>query len=189
MQKRRRGRPAGSKKGQHPAISARIPAEALRLLEAAAFRNKRTLSREIAAQLDYAVSRYRKGQKFDELPRRIQGLLDSVALAVRTIEKKTGRPWNEDQYTSQHLARMISGIIADFTLPGEVTIPSRIIEWIKGSQNVAGEAYATCLGEEEARAAVWAIKIAEKPSQGPPATEYETFFLKLKRDLTPRRGR
>jgi hypothetical protein len=88
--------------------------------------------------------------------------------------------------TSQHLARAIGCILADFTPPGEVIIPAKVVE--RSKSHVAGEAYPASLGEEEAKGVVAHIKYAEwAHSVGEPFPEFLAESWKIGRDLKPRR--
>jgi hypothetical protein len=185
--KKKVGRPPGRAKPR--LLSVRISQQMRDLLAQAAWENKRSVSREVEARLDYTLARYRKGKKVDDLMQRIRGLLDAVAFTARVIEAETERPWNEDQYTSQHLSRAISSVIADFTLPGEVTIPQKVLE--RAKNHAAGEAYPDCFGEETAKGIIAQLRLAFEPSQypSPPMPEFLTEFWKIRRDLEPRRKR
>jgi len=176
--KRKAGRPPGGTKGS--VLSVRISPEMRTLLELAARKNKRRLSREVQARLDYAEERY----KVDRPPH-IKALSSAVAIAAAVIEEETERPWNKDQYTSQNLAKTIGLVIADFTQPGEVSTPPKVIE--KAKYHFAGEAYPTYFAEEKARGISALLRLARKPQIWPPYHDFETEFWKIQRDLKLRR--
>src|SRR5262245_61579623 len=141
MAQKKAGRPPGGTKGS--VLSVRITPEMRTRLERAARKNKRRLSREVEARLDYTLGRYHR-LKVERRPPHIMALSDAVAVAARVMEETTGRAWNKDQYTSQHLARVICAVITHFTQAGEVTIPPKVIEEAK--RHFAGDAYPTHLG-------------------------------------------
>ena len=116
------GQAAGRNEGS--VLSVRVTPAMRKALEVAARKHGRRLSREVEARLDYALGRYQRFKVEGRAPH-IMALSDTVAVAARVMEETTGRPWNEDQYTSQHLARLICAVMADFTNPGEVTIPPK----------------------------------------------------------------
>jgi hypothetical protein len=151
------------------------------LLTQAAWKNKRTLSAEVEKRLDDSLGRYQKGRAF--LLPRVKGLVDAVAFAVRVIEYRTGRTWNEDQYTSEHLAHMIGCIIAEYTLPGKSTVPLKVLEDAK--RHIAGDAYPTHLGEELAKGVIAWFRLTPEPREGDP--EWYAEFWKIGRDLEPGR--
>src|SRR4029077_10261572 len=99
MARKKAGRPPGGTKGS--VLSVRVTPEMRRALEVAARKHGRRLSREVEARLDYALGRYHKF-KVEGRPPHIMALSDAVAVAARVMEETTGRPWNKDQYTSQH---------------------------------------------------------------------------------------
>ena len=156
--KRKVGRPAGGTKGS--VLSVRVSPEMRTELEAEARKNKRRLSSEVQTRLDYTLARHMVGR-----PPHIMALSGAVAVAARLIEEATGRSWNKDQYTSRHLATAIGLVIAEFSQPGEVTIPPRVIE--KAKRHIAGEAYPTRLGEEEAKVIIAVIRLAVNPQKWP----------------------
>jgi hypothetical protein len=188
MQKKR-GRPRlpqESKTEPGKVVSARISPEDWQLLETARIKNKRTLSREIAARLQDSLGHYRKSRA--SLPPRVRGLLDAVAFTARVIEAATGKLWNEDRYTAQHLAEAIGYVIGEFSPKDKVvTLPPKVVERAKA--HVAGRAYPTRLGEEEARGVVAWLRLTPGPEEvGPPHyPEFWMEFSKIQRNL--QRGR
>jgi TraY domain len=182
---RKVGRPPGTQKEPEPVVAARLSPKTRELLVAEARRNKRTLSREIAARLDYTLGRYQK-LKVEGRPPHIMALSDTVAVAARVMEETTGRPWNRDQYTSQHLARLIRAVMADFTQPGEVTIPPKVIEEAK--RHPAGDAYPTHLGEDKAKGIIALIRLTpDWQWWGPNYPDVVLEVGKIRRDLEPKR--
>jgi hypothetical protein len=180
--KRRVGRPLGGTKGS--VLSVRVSPEMRWRLDIAARKNKRRLSREVEARLDYTLGRYQKF-KLEGRPPHIMALSDAVSVAARVMEETTGRPWNRDQYTSQHLARLISAVMAHFTQPGEVTIPPKVMEEAK--RIPADDAYPTHLGEEKAKGVIALIRLTPEPGTWGPYHEFEMEFWKIGRDLEPKR--
>src|SRR5262245_30129361 len=142
MAQKKAGRPPGGTKGS--LLSVRVTPEMRTKLQSAARKNERTLSREVEVRLDYTLGRYQKFKVEGRRPH-IMALSDTVAVSARVMEETTGLPWNKDQYTSQHLARLICVVMAHFTQPGEVTIPPKVTEEAK--RHPAGDAYPTSLGE------------------------------------------
>jgi hypothetical protein len=184
MARKKAGRPPGGTKGS--VLSVRVTLEMRTRLESAARKNKRRLSREVEARLDYTLGRYQKF-KLEGRPPHIMGLSDAVAVAARVMEEATGRPWNKDQYTSQHLARLIRVVMADYTQPGEVTIPPKVIEEAK--RHPAGDAYPTHLGEDKAKGIIALLRLTPEPGTWGPYHEFEMEFWKTGRDLEPKRRR
>ena len=178
--KKKVGRPPGRAKPK--LLSVRVSQQMRDLLAEAAWKNGRTLSAEVEARLDDSLGRYRKFRA--TLPPRIKGLADAVVFAVSVIENATGRLWNEDQYTSGHLARSIERIIAEYTLPGKSTIPPKVLK--EATRHIAGDAYPTHLGEELAKGVIAWFRATPEP-QGYP--EWPAEFWKIERDLRPRLGR
>ena len=150
------GRPPGTQKEPEPVVAARLSPKTRKLLETEARRNKRTLSREVEARLDYAFGRYQKF-KVEGRPPHIMALSDAVAVAARVMEETTGRPWNKDQYTSEHLARLICAVMADFTQPGEVTIPKKLSR--KLSAILPATLTPLSLGEDKAKGIIALIRL------------------------------
>jgi hypothetical protein len=185
MARKKAGRPLGGTKGS--VLSVRVTPEMRRALEVAAWRNKRRLSREVEARLDYALGRYQRF-KVEGRPPHIMALSDAVAVAARVMEETTGRPWNKDQYTSQHLARLICAVMADFTQPSEVTIPPKVIEEAK--RHPAGDAYPTHLGEDKAKGIIALIRLTPDYWHqwwGPNYPDVVLEVGKIRRDLEPKR--
>lgn len=176
--KRKVGRPPGGTKGS--VLSVRVSPEMRTELEAEARKNKRGLSSEVQTRLDYTLARRHMVGR----PPHIMALSDAVAVAARLIEEATGRSWNRDQYTGQHLATAIGLVIAAFSQRGKVTIPPKVIE--KAKRHTAGEAYPTHLGEEEAKGIIALIKLAPAP-WGPSYPEVYFEAYKIRRALEPRR--
>ena len=81
VRKRKVGRPAGRAKDK--LLSVRISTRMQTLLAEAAWKHKRSLSREVEARLDDTLGRYQKGRA--ALPPRVKRLLDAIAFAVRVI--------------------------------------------------------------------------------------------------------
>jgi hypothetical protein len=182
MARKKAGRPPGGTKGS--VLSVRVTPEMRTRLEIAARKNKRRLSREVEARLDYTLGRYQK-LKVEGRPPHIMALSDTVAVAARLMEETTGRPWNSDQYTSQHLARLICAVMADFTQPGEVTIPPKVIEEAK--RHPAGDAYPTHLGEDKAKGVIALIRLTDSQWWGPNCPDVVLEVEKIQRDLRPKR--
>jgi len=181
MAQKKAGRPPGGTKGS--VLSVRVSSEMRRKLESAARKNKRRLSREVEMRLDYTLGRYQKF-KVEGRPLHIMALSDAVAVAARAMEETTGRPWNRDQYTSQHLARLIRAVMAHFTQPGEVTIPPRVIEEAK--RHPDGDAYPTHLGEEKAKGIIALIRLTpDSQWWGPNCPDVVLEVGKIRRDLEP----
>jgi hypothetical protein len=182
-QKRKRGRPPGGTK--ESVLSVRVPSEMRTGLEQAARRNRRRLSREVEARLEYTLGRYQK-LKVEGRPPHIMALSDTVAVAARVMEETTGRPWNSDQYTSQHLAKLICAVMAEFTQPGELTIPPKVTEEAK--RHPAGDAYPTHLGEDKAKGIIAAIRLTpDWQWWGPNCPDVVLELGKIRRDLGPKR--
>jgi hypothetical protein len=180
--KKKVGRPPGRAKPK--LLSVRVSQQMRDLLAEAAWKSGRTLSAEVEARLDDSLGRYQKFRA--TLPPRIKGLADAVVFAISVIENATGRLWNEDQYTSEHLARSIEHIIAEYTLPGgKSTIPARVLE--KAKTHIAGNAYPARLGEEEAKGIIAWFRLTPPPQQGVPYSEYLAVPWKIGRDLEPKR--
>ena len=179
VQKKKVGRPAGRTKDK--LLSVRISTRMQSLLAAAAWKNKRSLSREVEARLDDTLGRYQKGRA--ALPPRVKRLLDAIAFAVRVIEHATERTW-QDRFVSGHLVRMIGSIIAVYALPGKRTIPPKVLK--EATRHIAGDAYPTHLGEELAKGVIAWFRATPEP-QGYP--EWPAEFWKIERDLRPRLGR
>ena len=177
VRKRKVGRPAGRAKDK--LLSVRISTRMQSLLAAAAWKNKRSLSREVEARLDDTLGRYQKGRA--ALPLRVKRLLDAIAFAVRVIEHATERTW-QDRYVSGHLVRMIGCIIAEYALPGKSTIPPKVLEEAK--RHIAGDAYPTRLGEELADGVIAWFRFTPEPQEGYP--EWYSEFWKIERDLRPK---
>jgi hypothetical protein len=183
MARKKAGRPPGGTKGS--VLSVRVPLEMRRALEGAARKHGRRLSREVEARLDYTLGRYQK-LKVEGRPPHIMALSDTVAVAARVMEETTGRPWNRDQYTSQHLARLIRAVMAHFTQPGEVTIPPKVIEEAK--RHLAGDDYPTHLGEEKAKGIIALIRLPHDLQWwGPFCPDVVLEVWKILRDLEPKR--
>jgi hypothetical protein len=183
MARKKAGRPPGGTKGS--VLSVRVTLEMRRALEVAARKHGRSLSREVEARLDYALGRYQRF-KVDGRPPHIMALSDAVAVAARVMEETTGRPWNKDQYTSEHLARSIRAVMADFTKPGEVTIPPKVIEEAK--RHPAGDAYPTQLGEDKAIGIIALIRLTpDWQWWGPNYPDFVLEVGKIRRDLEPKR--
>ena len=176
--KRKVGRPPGGTKGS--VLSVRVSPEMRTELEAEARKNKRRLSSEVQTRLDYTLARRHMVGR----PPHIMALSDAVAVAARLIEEATGRSWNRDQYTGQHLATAIGLVIAEFSQPGKVTIPPKVIE--KAKRHAAGEAYPTHLGEEEAKGIIALIRLAPGP-WGPSYPEVYFQAYKIRCGLKSRR--
>ena len=177
--KRKVGRPPGGTKGS--VLSVRVSPEMRTELEAEARKNNRRLSSEVQTRLDYTLARHMVGR-----PPHIMALSNAVAVAARLIEEATGRSWNRDQYTGQHLATAIGLVIAEFAQPGKVTIPPKVIE--KAKRHAAGEAYPTHLGEEEAKIIIAMIRLALGPQKwGPSYPEIYFELYKIRRGLESRR--
>jgi hypothetical protein len=183
MARKKAGRPPGGTKGS--VLSVRVTPEMRRALEGAARKHGRRLSREVEARLDYTLGRYQRF-KVEGRPPHIMALSDTVAVAARVMEETTGRPWNRDQYTSQHLARLIRAVMAHFTRPGEVIIPPKVIEEAK--RDLAGDDYPTHLGEEKAKGIIGLIRLTpDGPWWGPNAPDFVWEVGKIRRDLEPKR--
>ena len=183
MPRKKAGRPPGGTKGS--VLSVRVTPEMRRALEVAARKHGRRLSREAEARLDYTLGRYQKF-KLEGRPPHIMALSDAVAVAARVMEETTGRPWNKDQYTSEHLARLIRAVMADFTQRGEVTIPPKVIEEAK--RHPAGDAYPTHLGEDKAKGIIALIRLTpDWQWWGPNYPDVVLEVGKIRRDLEPKR--
>jgi hypothetical protein len=182
-QKKKVGRPLGKLKEE--VLSVRISKHMRDQLGAAALKNRRSLSREVEARLDDSLGRYQKGRA--SLPPRIRGLLDAVAFTARVIEAATGKLWNEDRYTAQHLADAIGYVIGEFSPKDKVVVPPKVVERAKA--HVAGRTYRARLGEEEARGVVAWLRLTPEPGEaGPPHyPEFWMEFSKIQRNL--QRGR
>jgi hypothetical protein len=177
--KKKAGRPPGRAKPR--LLSVRISQQMRDLLAQAAWENKRTLSAEVEQRLDDSLGRYQKFRA--TLPPHVKGLVDAVVFAVPIIERATGRLWNEDQYTSEHLARALGRIIAEYTLPGKSTTPSRVLE--KAKEHFVGKDYPAHLGETEAEKMIAWFRLTPRPQEGNP--EWYAVPWKIGRDLEPRR--
>ena len=175
--KRKVGRPPGGTKGS--VLSVRVSPEMRTELEAEARKNNRRLSSEVQTRLDYTLARHMVGR-----PPHIMALSDAVAVAARLIEEATGRSWNRDQYTGQHLATAIGLVIAELSQRGKVTIPPKVLE--KAKRHTAGDAYLTHLGEVEAKGIIALLKLAPAP-WGPSYPEVYFEAYKIRRALEPRR--
>lgn len=192
MQKKR-GRPRvppENKTEPGKVVSARISPEDWELLETARLKNKRTLSREIAARLQDSLGQYKRGKKGGaRLPPHVRALANAVEDATWKFEAKTGLQWNRDQFTSQHLARGISRLIARYTLSGKVTIPQKLLKWADKIPPEQRKAYLDNFGEEEIDGIIAWFKSAPplKSGSGLPYPEWYSHFYKIERDLTPRR--
>ena len=176
--KRKVGRPPGGTKGS--VLSVRVSPEMRTELEAEARKNKRRLSSEVQTRLGYTLARRHMVGR----PPHIMALSGAVAVAARLIEEATGRSWNRDQYTGQHLATAIGRVIAELSQRGKVTIPPKVLE--KAKRHTAGEAYPTHLGEEEAKGIIALIKLAPGP-WGPSYPEVYFEAYKIRRGLKSRR--
>ena len=176
--KRKVGRPPGGTKGS--VLSVRVSPEMRTELEAEARKNKRRLSSEVQTRLDYTLARRHMVGR----PPHIMALSDAVAVAARVIEEVTGRSWNRDRYTGQHLATAIGLVIAELSQPGKVTIPPKVLE--KAKRHTAGEAYPTHLGEEEAKIIIAMIRLARGP-WGPSYPKTYLELYKIRRGLKSRR--
>jgi hypothetical protein len=167
-------------------VCSRISQEDWELLETASLKNKRTLSREIAARLQHSLGQYKKGGA--SLPPHVKALAEAVGDAAWMFEAKTGLRWNEDQFTSQHLARGIGRLIALYTLPGKFMIPRKLADWAKSKPPKQREAYLDKFGEEEIDGIIAWFKFAPSPKSGSglPYPEWYAHFYKIERDLSRR---
>jgi hypothetical protein len=172
-------------------VQARVSPVIRKLLEEAALGNKRKLSREIEERLEFTLARPLRKDRLSE-PARITALSDAVALTARWIETVTGRRWNEDRYTAQHLAtaigRVIHRLIIEDMPLGEVTIPPKVTERAKTVRSVDSKTYIDRLGEVEADLVVASIMLAPEP-QIPyvPYTQVFMEYWRIRRDLKPGR--
>jgi hypothetical protein len=170
-------------------IAARIPRETLETLKAAAARNRRSLSGEIAARLDFSVGKYRKGQKRDDLALHISRLLDLVAFIAPIFERSAGQRWHLNRFTGQELAKAIGYGMARLSPDADDVIPPKVIATAK--THSAGKAYLTHFGESEAEGILAWFEHAEDERSlyeklGQPVPEWLIEFCKIKRDLRRR---
>jgi hypothetical protein len=177
QKKRKVGRPPGSRKKPQPVVAARLSPQTRMLLETAALKNKRTLSAEITARLDYAFARYRKGGKADDVLPHIRALLDAVEVTARMIETATGRRWHENRFTGVGLVRAIGLILAELAPDADEKIPPKVIE--RAKTHIAGKKYVTRFGEEEARGIIAWFDYAQVPQAEEPPIEFLEEFRKV----------
>jgi hypothetical protein len=167
-EKRKAGRPPGRTK--ESVLSVRVSKKIRTALEAAALRNKRRLSREAEDLLDYALQRH-------QLPSRLMALSDTVVIVARIIEEETEQSWNEDRYTSEHLAKAIGRVIAALTRPGKVIIPPEVIKKAKDPAH---------LGEEKAEGIIGLLKLPTE-WRGARVPEVFLWVRKIQHDLARKR--
>jgi TraY domain len=169
-------------------LSVRISKHMRDQLAAAALKNRRKLSREVEARLEDSLGRYQKFRT-GRLPPHVRALANAVEDATWGFEAKTGLQWNQDQFTSQHLARGISRLIALYTLPGKVTIPQKLLKWAELKPPKQRKAYLDNFGEEEIDGIIAWFKAASATpkSGGLPYPEWYARFDNIERDLKSRR--
>jgi hypothetical protein len=178
LRKVRRPRVSKTKPGK--IVCARISHESWRLLESARLKNKRTLSREIAARLDDTLGRI-------TLPPHVRALADAVAWVTWMFENKTGRRWNVDQFTSRHLAWALGRLVTKYTLPGKFTIPPNVTDWAKPMPPGARKDYLARFGEVALDGVIAWFKGTPPPQPEQFYPEWYMEFYRIERDLSPRR--
>jgi hypothetical protein len=180
--KKKVGRPKGRKKDK--LLSVRVSGEMWSLLAQVAGKNKRSLSREVEARLDYTLGRYQKGAPAGyELPPHLRPLVDVFAFSARYIEAQFGRRWHESKFTSRELARAIGQVMVEFSAGTDMP-PSKIVERAK-THPIGEKAYLAHPGDEEAHAIIMQLRIARAPEElkGMLFSEWEHELWKLRRDL------
>ena len=180
MAQKRRGRPPGSKKKPDPVVAVRIPEQALGLLKQAASSNKRKLSGEILARLDYTLGRYRKGGL--DLPSHLRPLVDAFAFSARVIETQFESRWHENRFTGRELARVIGHVMVEFSPDAEDVVPPKVLE--RAKTHIAGEpTYLAHPGDEEAKGIIAMLRLASDQPWGTRDLEWEAELWKIRRDL------
>jgi hypothetical protein len=182
--KERRGRLPGK---YEPVVAARIPEKTLRRLEQAAAQNRRSVSREIAARLEYTFGTYQKGGI--DLPPHLQAFLKFVTFAAHTIERRFGRRWHENRFTGRELTKAIDHVMVELSPDADDVIPPKVIENAK--THAAGEkVYLANPGVEHAKGIVaWFQLLPEEPFPAGylPEAEFLQDFREIKRILRRRR--
>jgi hypothetical protein len=177
VQKKRRGRPPGSKMKPEPVVAARIAEKTLKRLEQAAAWNKRSLSRELRARLECTLGTYQKGGI--DLPPHLWALFSLVTFTARVIEKRFERRWHENRFTGRELARAIGYVMAELSPDADDVIPPKVKENAK-THAVGEKAYLARPGEVEAEGVIaWFRFLPEEP-QILPEAEFLQDFRKIK---------
>jgi len=205
MAQKRRGE-KGKVRTKERFVALRMTDEMYRQLYAAANRHKRSLSREMEERLDFTLARYRKGttpegRRLDELPPRVRALCDIVAIAARVVETSLGgkqrkRWWNEDRYTGEVLVGAINCLLTDeFLSPGKAVVPPEVLKFAK--THFAGDTSPARFGREMAKEFghwFWFAQTERELLNSPKGRflpqlfpEFLMEFVKIKRDLKPRR--
>jgi len=149
------------------------------LLKQAAWKNKRSLSREVEHRLDYTLGRYQKGG-VDQLPPHLRPLIDAFVFTIRAIEERFGCRWHENLFTSRELARVLGHVMVEFSPNADDAIPPKVVE--RAKTHFAGrKAYLAHPGDEEAKGIIAALRLAPKPGEGDP--EWYAELWKIRRDL------
>ena len=172
------GRPRGRAKPS--VLSVRITKHMRELLRQAAWENKRSLSREVEARLDYTLGRYGKGGH--DLPPHLKPLVDAFAFTARYIEMRCGCRWHENRLISRELPKAISRVMVEFSPAAEDVIPPKIIENAK-RHGAGEEIYLANPGIEDADAIILSIRVARPPEGVLPYLEWEHELWKIRRDL------
>jgi hypothetical protein len=116
----KRGRPFGGEKGS--ILSIRISPKTRWLLETAARKHRRKLSREAEGRIEFSFGRYGTGR-----PDYIADLAEIVARLAQSIERETRGPWDHDRRTRDCLVRAFTRMVdvysgATFT-PPQISVP------------------------------------------------------------------
>src|SRR5215831_4222987 len=120
----KRGRPFGGEKGS--VLSVRVSPETRRHLETAAGKNRRSLSREVEARLNFSFGRYGTGR-----PTHIADLAELVALLAQSVEQRTRGQWDRNHVTREWLISAFTDLVDLFSKaevtssPPSVGVPSK----------------------------------------------------------------
>jgi hypothetical protein len=120
--------PGGGRKPQGPFkvksanFSTRITTDTRAELERLAKAKGHSLSQEVEHLLREAISSSR------DIPPHIRSLERAIILLAKDIERRTGRPWNDDPFTSESLRHGIDALLLNLAPPpnGEVLVPSQL---------------------------------------------------------------
>jgi hypothetical protein len=121
VRQRKRGRPPGGEKGA--ILSVRISPDTRWRLDMAAKKNRRRLSREVEARLDFSFGRYGSGRRAH-----VADLAELVALLTQSVEQRTRRAWDRDPATREYLIRGFADLVnnyssATITSPSSLSVP------------------------------------------------------------------
>lgn len=137
-EKRKRGPPLGSgEKGS--ILSIRVSPKTKWMLETAARKNGRTLSREVEGRLEFTFGRYGTGR-----PDYIADLAEIVARLAQSVERETRGQWDRDRRTRECLVRAFTRMVdvysgATFT-PPQISIPGTKEDFERGHGDPAEKA-------------------------------------------------